>query len=58
MKEEIKTIILSDIRITEKQVYAYRGSLEHIEHKDVRFKGWCTFYHNLAVRSFSAEGVD
>lgn len=40
------------------KIYALNPSLHHDEHQTVSMKGWCTFYKNTAVRSFSQEGVD
>lgn len=42
------------------KIFALNATLEHSaqEHSNVTVTGWCTFYKNTAVRSFSIEGVD
>lgn len=39
-------------------LYAYKGDMEHDEHKRIEFKGWVKFIKNTAVRSVSVGGVD
>lgn len=39
-------------------VYALDPTLEHDQHEAITRGGWCAFYKNTAVRSFSQEGVD
>lgn len=40
------------------KIYVKNVSLIHDDHASLTMTGWCTFYRNTAVRSFSQEGVD
>lgn len=48
-----------DVRFTKDgKMYALNPTLSHDQHSDVDMKGWCTFYKNTAIRSYSQDGVD
>lgn len=49
-----------DVRVARNNgmIYALKPTLQHDEHVDVTMKGWCTFFRNTALRSFSQQGVD
>ncbi len=49
-----------DIRVSKIDglVYAKDMQLEHNDHANVSYEGWCKFVRNTAIRSVSQEGVD
>lgn len=49
----------NDIRFTKDgKFFANDPEVDHDQHASVAMKGWCTFYKNTALRSYSQEGVD
>lgn len=40
------------------RVFVLNPTISHNQHEDLTMNGWCRFYKNTALRSFSEEGVD
>jgi hypothetical protein len=55
----LHTINASEIRVGyDGYIYALSPCVFHDEHVEINGNGWCTFYKNTAIQSFSQQGVD